>query len=250
MKKFKGIIHIHTTFSYDGTLSLSDIVQLAKNRDIDFIILTEHAEDFDDNKMQLLINDCNAATNEDFLVIPGLEFNSNGIHILGIGLERYINGTDPEELIRQIHENNGLAILAHTEYYKKIPYEKLKDIDLIEIWNPRYGERLSPSIKSMKILNEFRTMRKTFIASGGLDLHKLRDLVPLYQVVSADRLTKKDVLLSLKRGEFFTTKGFIEFPPLGDPAITMTGFIYLFAFVQFVPNISKKIIRKIFKMFR
>ena len=90
-------------------------------------------------------------------------------------------------------------------------------------------------------------MKKTFLAIGGLDLHKLKDLVPLYQVVSADSFTQNDILDSLKRGEFVTIKGFIEFPPLGDPAITMTGFIYLFAFVQFVPNISKKIIRKIFK---
>ena len=64
---------------------------------------------------------------EYFLVIPGLEFNiNNEIHILGVGIEKYINESDPEELIRKIHENNGLAILAHTADYKKIPYDKIK----------------------------------------------------------------------------------------------------------------------------
>jgi hypothetical protein len=249
-KNFKGIIHIHTTFSYDGTLSLPDIVNLAKNRNIDFIIVTEHAEDFDDKKMQLLVNDCNTVTNEDFLVIPGLEFNCNGIHILGIGLERYINGTDPEELIRKIHKNNGLAILAHTADYKNIPYERLNAVDFIEIWNPRYGERLSPSIKSMKILHEFRTMRKTFIACGGLDLHKIDDLVLLRQVVSANQLTQKNILNSLKQGDFTTVNGFIQLQPLKDHSITMTTLIHLFAFIQFFPNISKKIMRKIYKILK
>ena len=57
-KNFKGIIHIHTTYSYDGTLSLPDFVNLVKKRHIDFIVLTEHAEDFDDKKMQAFVNDC------------------------------------------------------------------------------------------------------------------------------------------------------------------------------------------------
>ena len=247
-KKFRGLIHIHTTYSYDGTLSLPDFVQLVKTSHYDFILLSEHAEDFDDKKMQILINECRKATSEDFLVIPGLEFNlNNQIHILGIGIEKFFNEEDPEELIRKIHEYNGLAILAHTEYYEKIPYEKLRDVDLIEIWNPRYGETLSPSIKSMRVLGEFRTMKKTFIACGGLDLHKVEDLVSLYQVVYASRLTQKDILDSLKKGEFITTKGFIRLPPLKDPTVIMTGLIYLCAFMQFIPNISKKIMRRIYK---
>jgi hypothetical protein len=249
-QNFKGIIHIHTTYSYDGTLSISDFVNLAKKGNIDFIVLTEHAEDFDDKKMQLFINDCNKATHEDFLVIPGLEFNKNGIHILGIGIERFINDTDPEELIRKIHENNGLAILAHTADYKNIPYLTLKDVDMIEIWNPRYGERLSPSIKSIKIFHQFQTMKKKYIASGGLDLHRSEDLVPLYQVVSANQLKQKDILDSLERGNFTITNEIIQLSPLSNPSIIMTVIISLFAFVQFVPNISKKIFRKIFKIFR
>jgi hypothetical protein len=251
-KKFQGLIHIHTTYSYDGTLSLTDFVNLVKAKRYDFIILTEHAEDFDDKKMQFVIDECKSATDESFLVIPGLEYNINDeIHILGIGIEKYINERDPEKLIRKIHENNGLAILAHTAEYKKvIPYKKIKDVDFIEIWNPRYGEKISPSIKSIKILHEFRKMKNTYMASGGLDVHKLEDIVPLYQSVFSARLNQKEILDSLKRGEFITTNGFIELPSLKDPAITMTALIYLFAFVQFIPNITKKIMKKINKMYK
>jgi hypothetical protein len=251
-KKFKGLIHIHTTYSFDGTLSLTDFVNLAKANRYDFIILTEHAEDFDDKKMQIVLDECKSATDEDFLVIPGLEFNMNNeIHILGIGIGKHINERDPEELIRKIHENNGLAILAHTAEYKKvIPFARIKDVDFIEIWNPRYGERLSPSIKSINILHEFRKMKKLYIASGGLDLHTLQDLVPLYQVVFSEQLTQKEIIKSLKRGDFITSNGFIKLPPLKEPSFTMTGLIYLFALVQFISNISKKIMRKIKKTFK
>jgi hypothetical protein len=251
-KKFRGIIHIHTTYSHDGTLSLSDIVNIVRARRYEFIILTEHAEDFDDKKMQFVIDQCKCASDEAFLVIPGLEFNINDeIHILGIGIEKYINESDPEELIRKIHENNGLAILAHTaEYRNGIPYAKISDVDFIEIWNPRYGEKISPSIKSIKILHEFRKMKKLYIASAGLDLHKLQDLAPLYQIVFSEQLTQKEIISSLKGGEFTTTNGFIELPPLNDPGIIMTALIYLCAFVQFIPNITKKIMRKIKKIFK
>ena len=249
-KSFRGLIHIHTTYSYDGTVSLPDIVHLVKNRRYDFIILTEHAEDFDDKKMQLLINECSNVSDDAFIAIPGLEFNINGIHILGIGIENYFQETEPEELIRKIHENNGLAILAHTVDYTAIPYAKVKDVDFIEIWNPRYGERLAPSIKSIKILREFQILKKTYNATGGLDLHTIKDLVPLYQRVFSDRLTRSDILKSLKGGEFMTIHGFIELPPLKNPAVTMTILIYMSAFVQYIPNIGKKIIRKIFRKWK
>jgi hypothetical protein len=249
-KKFRGLIHLHTSCSYDGTMSLPDVVNLGKKKHMDFIIVTEHAEDFDDKKLQILVNECEKASAKEFLVIPGLEFNCNGMHILGIGIEKYIQGTDPVALIQKIHEDDGLAILAHTAYYKNIPFEKLMDVDIIEIWNPRYGETLSPSVKSMKIIHTFRTMKKSFKATGGLDFHKAEDLVSLFQVVFSARLTQKDILGSLKRGDFITSNGFIELQPLKDPSIIMTGIIYLLAFIQFIPEVSKKILRKIYKMCR
>lgn len=251
-KKFRGLIHIHTTYSHDGTLPLADIVILVKNRRYDFILLSEHAEDFDDEKMQSFVAECTKVTNENFLVIPGLEFKINDeIHILGIGIQNYIHERDPEILIRKIHENHGLAILAHTaDYHKSIPYAQLKDVDFVEIWSPRYEEVLSPSIKSIKILHEFRKMKKTYIASGGIDLHTLRDLVPLYQIVFSERLTQKDILSSLKSGDFTTTNGFIVLPSLKEPTPAMTAAMYLGACLQFTVRIMGKIMVKTYRLWK
>ena len=91
-KIFAGIIHIHTAYSHDGMLSLPDFVELAKKKHINFMLLSEHAEDFDDKKMQIFVNECEKITKDGILVIPGLEFNINDqIHILGIGIKKYIN---------------------------------------------------------------------------------------------------------------------------------------------------------------
>jgi hypothetical protein len=249
LNQFRGIIHIHTTYSYDGSLSLSDVIDRAKKRRYDFVMLTEHAEDFDAKKMQMLVDECTKSTNENFLVIPGLEFNMNNeIHILGAGITTFIHERDPEIIIRKVHENGGIAILAHTaDYRKEIPYAQLKDTDLIEIWNPRYGERLSPSMKSLRILCEFRRRKRTCCASGGLDLHTLHDLVPLYQIVLAERLSQHDILDSLKQGKYSTTNGYIELPALQDPTPFVTILIYICAFLQFIPRIIMKTVARIYK---
>jgi len=249
-KIFKGIIHIHTTFSFDGKLSLPDVIVLAKKRNLDFIVLTEHAEDLDDKKMQLFIRECHTASTDTFVVIPGLEFSiDNQVHILAVGIEEYFYEKDPCVLIRKIHHARGLAILAHTAAIKKRSFNDLSDLDLIEIWNPRYGEWLSPSIRSLKILYEFRRMKKGIIASGGLDLHKSRDFVSLHQEISSPSLTREAILSAIKRGNFITTNDFFTLPSLEKPAIALIIYICILSFIQSIPNNGKNILKKILKIF-
>ncbi|OPY37227.1 MAG: PHP domain protein [Methanoregula sp. PtaU1.Bin006] len=247
--QYRGLIHIHTIHSFDGTLPIADFAALAKSKGYAFVILTEHAEKFDDTKMKVLFDECLRASDDSFLVIPGLEFNIHDeVHILGLGISTYIDEKDPDALIRKIHENNGVAILAHTaEYRKAIPYARLKDVDIIEIWNPRYGEIFSPSRKSIKILQEFRKMKTPYYASGGLDLHTIRDFVPLHQIVYSERLTPEEIIGSIKDGAFISTNGFVKIPAFREPSCSMTGLIYLLAFIQFIPNVLKKAIKMINK---
>jgi hypothetical protein len=93
-------------------------------------------------------------------------------------------------------------------------------------------------------------MKKTFYASGGLDMHKREDIKNLYLEVASARLDHEGILGSLKRGEFITTNGVIVLPSLANPSGITIGFIYVSAFVQFIPNISKKILRKMSGIFK
>jgi hypothetical protein len=93
-------------------------------------------------------------------------------------------------------------------------------------------------------------MTKTYFASGGLDMHKYQDIKPLYLEVVSRRLNQEEIITSLKNGEFSAKKGIIEFPSQKNPSIIMTGLIHVFAFVQFIPNISKKIIRKMSRIYK
>ncbi len=85
-----GLIHVHSEYSYDGTLSLEELVSLCKEGEDRFVILTEHADDFYDSKMDMLVDECKKLSTKDFILIPGLEFNCEGMHILAIGIEKFI----------------------------------------------------------------------------------------------------------------------------------------------------------------
>ena len=159
----KGLIHIHSSYSYDGIFSLEELSELAKSKECSYIILTDHADDFTEKKMKSLVNECNRLSDTDFVLIPGLEFTCGGMHILAIGITEIIFESDLIKLIDRIHDKGGLAVLAHVVIYKNIPYGKLKNIDGVEVWNTRYEGRFSPSLKSLGILKSFRKKQKSFM---------------------------------------------------------------------------------------
>jgi len=48
---FEGLMHIHSRYSYDGFFSLEELSELSKSRGYNFIVLTDHADDFDGEKI-------------------------------------------------------------------------------------------------------------------------------------------------------------------------------------------------------
>ncbi len=128
-KKFlKGALHIHTTLSSDGTLSLNQVKNLLQKKGFDFAIITEHSQDVNRQTFSYLASECKNRSDKSFLFIPGLEFNSaGGLHILGIGIEGFMDEEDPAEIIKEIHIKGGLAILAHPSEETWQEVLKLKD---------------------------------------------------------------------------------------------------------------------------
>jgi len=113
-KFLKGALHVHTTLSSDGTLSLDQVKNSLERKKFDFVIITEHSKDMNRHTFSNLVSECKNKSNKSFLFIPGLEFDcAGGLHILGIGIEEFIEEKDPTEIIKEIHLKGELAILAH-----------------------------------------------------------------------------------------------------------------------------------------
>src|SRR2546421_11881560 len=110
----KGVLHLHSVFS-DGAEQLERVVETFKQAGMSFACVSDHAEVFDEGRMNEYVRLCEALSSRSFLVIPGLEFALKGgsIHILGYGITSRVRFLHMEELVDGIHAQGGLAVLAH-----------------------------------------------------------------------------------------------------------------------------------------
>ena len=70
----KGLLHFHSNFSYDGHNSIQEIAKWRKTEKIDFIILTEHDNDFDNQKFENYVNECEKHS-KNIILVPGIEYS-------------------------------------------------------------------------------------------------------------------------------------------------------------------------------
>lgn len=127
--------HIHTTYS-DGSLELGKVIEIFGRGKFDCIAITDHAVDnksilswlarktgksitqknFKPYMTELQKVATFAKRKYDMLVMPGFEISNNSkfFHILALDVKEYIDpNLMPEECVRQIHAQNGIAIACH-----------------------------------------------------------------------------------------------------------------------------------------
>lgn len=63
----EGIFHIHSNYSYDGKISLAELKYECVKRNLRFMLLTDHAQGFDNAKLQKLVEECKQLSTEGFL---------------------------------------------------------------------------------------------------------------------------------------------------------------------------------------
>lgn len=201
-----GIVHVHSDYSHDGKDSLERLRSLALKRDIAFVGLTDHAEDLTPERFADYVAKCRTLSDDRVRLIPGLEYRfagHKGLHLLALGLRKWIEPTTPAEFIEQTRGAASLTILAHPVLaHYRIPREVLDGIDAIEVWNASYNTRYLPDPRAIRLLHAVRRTRPTVIGTAGLDQHDGQN----------DRETRvviEDVdepLVALKTGRF-TNRG-------------------------------------------
>jgi hypothetical protein len=199
-----GIVHVHSDYSHDGRDTLHDLAEFAAARDIGFIGLTDHAEDFSALRWDEYVHACGAASSDVVRLIPGLEFRFTGfrgLHLLAFGLVRWIEPTTPDEFITLAGPASRLTALAHPILAGyDIPEVVRESIDAIEVWNATYNTRYLPDPRAFRLLHEMQRARPEVVGFAGLDQHDSRnDREIRVEVRAADAA---DPLGALRAGRF------------------------------------------------
>lgn len=212
-KAVTGMIHVHSDYSSDGFCSIAELADFARETGLDFLALTDHAEDISPEDLRNLQEECEKHSDDTCVLIPGLEFRCSGdIHILGLGISETIPFDDAVNVATEIRRREGIAILAHPG---RNGYECSPDLygvlNGIEIWNAADDGQFVPPPAGLRLLREARSLNPAIAGFGGADLHWL-DGSPVVTIrlqttgvdfcpeMVLDRLRSGDFVV---RGKFF-----------------------------------------------
>lgn len=131
--KLKFDLHIHSEYSHDSSLKIGSIIKRAKKMGLDGVAITDHEEFRGAEIMDKMA--------KDFIVIKGEEIDTEYGDIIGLFLKKKIKTKKFIEVITEIRKQNGIVILPHPAKFHILSDEVLKEVDIIEVFNARLGDR-------------------------------------------------------------------------------------------------------------
>ena len=127
--------HCHSKYSFDSTMEPKRIVRLAKSRGLRGMAITDHNSG--EGAAEAL-----QYQDDGFFIIRGMEVTTNAGDIVGLFLSELKGPStkDPLEVVKWIHDQGGLAILAHPFIqHATIPKGLPEALDGCEAFNARYA---------------------------------------------------------------------------------------------------------------
>ncbi|MFT5037365.1 MAG: hypothetical protein ACI9VM_000945 [Candidatus Azotimanducaceae bacterium] len=202
---YKGVVHMHSTYSYDAKVSLPDLKQLLVSEGISFACMTEHTNEMTPESAAAFVTECRSLSDESFVFVPGFEVpykDPKVFHVLMIGATEFISSFAQEAELRAWAEVSSLVVIAHPVRNKFFLDDTLKEvIDGVEIWNQQYDGARVPRIQSYRLLESLREEKPKLLATGALDFHRVEHLTyPRYDM-TLQELTEEAIITALKKGD-------------------------------------------------
>ena len=186
-------LHVHSKYSLDSPMEPIRIVETAKARGLGGIAVVDH------DSIRGGLEAAEYAGN-DFIVIPGMEVTTRIGHLIGLFLSRPVEATDPVQVIDEIHEQEGIAVLPHPlRTLADVPENIFRELDAIETHNSRSGAASTPLAKRRREKLRQLAERYGLAPLGGSDAHFYSEIGR--GITEIDVTTAQDVKSAILEGK-------------------------------------------------
>jgi hypothetical protein len=139
--EYKGVVHVHSFLGGHSTGTFGDIISAAQANELQFVIMTEHAErDFDTSAMTL------KGVHGGVLFVNGNEVSTaNGDRLLalpGVASLGTVTNSSTDELGKAIETNGSLAIIAYPEEFKSWGSQNFAGVEIYNVYSS--ARRINP----------------------------------------------------------------------------------------------------------
>jgi len=156
-------LHCHTDASFDSRMTVERIADRARALGLDAIAITDH-------NTFAVARDLPTEPQDGLYFIRGIEIGTERGDVLGLFIEQAVTTRDFCRAVDEIHEQGGLAILAHPfKWTRQVAADSLRRVDGIEVYNAR-GQGFS-RWNANALARRLWEMRPELIPTAGSDAH-------------------------------------------------------------------------------
>ena len=203
-REYRGILHCHSTYSYDAKMSLTELRELFVEHGLSFVCMTEHTNVMSREQAEAFAAECDRLSDENFLFIPGFEVPYHRAHVLMIGARNFCgNFARTEAELATWAESAQFVVLAHPVRNKFVVQDELLEhIDALEVWNQQYEGKRVPRPSSLSLFKSLREKKSELVATGGVDFHRGEHLGAPVTTLSVTSLTEGEIIEKLRAGAY------------------------------------------------
>lgn len=179
MSTVRAAFHVHSEWSYDAQLPLSEIAALFARNDYDVVFMCEHDRGFSAERLLAYREACEAASAEGALLVPGIEYADphDRVHVSVWGPAPFAGeGSPTAQLLQTVREQEGVSVIAHPvrrDAWEVIEPQWLTLCTGIEIWTRKW-DGWAPNRMACEWAAE-----AGLLGVAALDLHRAGQLFPL-----------------------------------------------------------------------
>ena len=209
-------LHTHTSpLSWDSFLEPDELVERSKQSGLDAIVLSEHDASWDAEEVKAL------SKRHNFIVLAGMEINTEEGHILVYGMHKYVFGMHRvSELAGHVDESGGIMFQAHP-YRRQHPWNWESEKEWVNAFERSERNDALNYVHGLEVLNgrgkinenQFAQILRDRLAlpgTAGTDSHAVEDIGKCATYFDADIRSEDDLIDALRNGRYWpldVTKG-------------------------------------------